>query len=129
MNIRKLAIEPTYKKENGLWSLNIRDLLPKIEFIPVEQSLILIPPNQFGGNHKHPRTEAFIGVGRRLELIWKDDEGALHEEAMNEEKLYLFIVPPFVPHAVINKSSDMDAILYEFADAKQHEVELIEIYN
>lgn len=52
-----------------------------------------IPGGEFGGNHKHPRTEAFVGIGSDLELIWQDDSGVKHTERMDDERgLQLFIL-------------------------------------
>src|SRR5579872_3701093 len=115
--VDRIEIEPTYQRDNGLWVLQIRDSMLPNDFQLVEQSIVNIPPKQFGGNHKHPRSEIFIGLHRDLKLIWIDKEGMNHEEQMyGNGKLLMFVVSAFVPHAVINMSTEQEAVLYEFAN-------------
>lgn len=128
MEITKIFIEPSYKKDNGLWVLHIDPLLLPTEFHAVEQSLVSIPPQEAGGNHKHPRQEAFIATSKYLMLYWIDEKGEKHEEVMFDgNKLVLFIVSPYTPHAVLNTSINSSALLYEFANDKQHDVEIIKV--
>jgi uncharacterized RmlC-like cupin family protein len=113
----------TYKKKNaGVWVLNTKD-------IPVDQTkinnvqLVYLAPRQVGGNHKHQRTEWFVGIGD-LQFIWLDAQGAQHSEPMNPDgQLRLITVPPFLPHAVANISADVAGVLYEMADGELQEVE------
>ncbi|MCL4374560.1 hypothetical protein M1523_01725 [Patescibacteria group bacterium] len=37
-------------------------------------------------------------------------------------KIKLIMVPPFVPHVVINRSLDQSAVIFELADAKMDSV-------
>lgn len=127
--IEKHAFTPTYRKENGLWLLNVdTPELPVDDFTIVERNVAYIPAGEYGGNHKHPRTEAFVGIGE-LELIWQDTNGERHSELMStaeENQLRLFIVRSMTPHVVINRGKSA-AVLIEFADAAQHDVELVNL--
>lgn len=128
----KLTIQPlnyTYKKQHAdVWVLNTAD-------IPVEESLIAdvqlvhLSAGSVGGNHKHPRTEWFIGIGDLL-FVWLDENGEQQQAHMNPEgNILLISVPPYLPHAVVNTSKDMFGILYEMADGKMKEVETVPVYT
>jgi uncharacterized cupin superfamily protein len=92
-----------------------------------ERNVVYIPAGEFGGNHKHSRTEAFIGIGEQLFIVWLDDKGKKHEDKMMDgEQLFFFIVEPFTPHAVINKGSGF-AVLVELADRSNDDVERFEV--
>ncbi|OGK52247.1 hypothetical protein A2966_02500 [Candidatus Roizmanbacteria bacterium RIFCSPLOWO2_01_FULL_41_22] len=123
MTIEKKPVSPAYIKDNGLFSLNFSDL-QKLASAPIKDiSVISIPPQQFGGNHKHPRREMFIGLGEDLELIWVDERGKIKHDWMNKKnELLMFTIFPYVPHVVINHSPTKNGILIEFADDIQHEV-------
>ncbi|CUI17070.1 hypothetical protein PNK_1458 [Candidatus Protochlamydia naegleriophila] len=85
---------------------------------------IWIPPLQKGGNHKHPRRELFVSFDKHLELHWIDQRGQKQMACMKEEnQLYLFDIPPYVPHVVVNTSQVLPAMLIEFAGSEQHNVE------
>lgn len=117
-------ISPTYKKFAGdLWSLDLNQLpLPK-NFKIKERSIVYLAPKIIAGNHHHPRTEIFLGLGSSLKLIWQDETGKIHRNPMNpENKLYLFKIPANLAHAIINESNHQTAILLELADAKQDSV-------
>lgn len=125
MKVEQSPIVPTYKRENGLWVLDLDKI--KIPFDIKERSIVNIPPGQIGGNHKHPRREAFIGVGEGLELSWNQD-GKTERVNMNPEgELFLFLIPPYIEHAVINNSEITNGILIEFADEAQRDVEICEV--
>lgn len=117
----------TYKKEDSdVWVLNTND-------IPVEKSkindqqLVHLAPLSVGGNHRHPRTEWFVAIGELL-FVWLDENGVKHEEPMNPDgKLRLVMVPPFVPHAVVNQSSEKIGLLFDMADAPMSDVEKIAV--
>jgi uncharacterized RmlC-like cupin family protein len=127
--ITKIPIEPIYRKDNDLWNLDTLDLPFPEKFQVKVRNIVYIPAGEFGGNHKHPRTEAFIGIGDELFIMWQDDVGKKHEEKMMEDKqLYLFFVEPFTPHAIINKSSGA-ATLVEFADGPNVDVERVAVLN
>ncbi|GAB4219940.1 MAG: hypothetical protein Fur009_8280 [Candidatus Microgenomates bacterium] len=120
IKIKKIKIDPTYKKENQLWVLNFDDI--KVPFIVKEKSIVYILPKKLGGNHFHPRQEAFIGIGEGLELHYLK-ENIIKKERMNPDgKLFLFVIPANLPHAVFNNSNS-PAIIIEFADGKQEGVQ------
>ncbi|HUC89348.1 MAG TPA: hypothetical protein VMR45_00955 [Patescibacteria group bacterium] len=128
MNVEKLTIHPTYKKDNGLWALDTQNVLPEGVFTPVDQSIIWLPARQVAGNHKHERREALLGIGKAVHFLWQDDKGNVHEEAMNpDDTLYLFVIPPNVPHAVVNKSPTEPAILYEYFNDIHRGVERVSL--
>lgn len=94
------------------------------DFLNHHQIMLSIPPMQIGGNHKHPRREIFLSLSDDVELHWIDQDGIAHINKMKEEnQLYLFDVPPFVPHAIINLSQKSAAVLLELNDDYQHDVE------
>lgn len=127
MVVQKKIIEPAYKKDEGFWVIRTQEHFSEIPFEVQEQSLITIPPGKIGGNHKHPRKEAFIGLGEKLYLVWQDNDGKIHEEKMEDENVNLFIIPSMLPHAVINKSTTAVATLYEYASEPQHDVKRVEL--
>jgi len=128
MNIEKFPVQVKYKKQNGLWVVDLEKLaLPK-GFNPVEKNLLFMPPQQFGGNHKHPREEVFLGINENLQIIWLDEMGQRHEEIMNPKgELFIFYVPANTPHVVRNNSKTLFGILYELASDHQHDVERVNI--
>jgi len=125
MNIQKFEIKPKYKKENGLYVIDIDSI--KIPFKVRERSVIYIPPNQFGGNHKHLRQEAFIGIGEGLELIWIQNNKRNKEKMNSKGEIFLFIVPSYLGHAVVNNSKNESGILIEYASDFQKDVESCKI--
>lgn len=113
-------VDPTYVKDNGLkvFSIDAADTL--VPFAIAERSIVHLPPGQIGGNHSHPRAEAFIALGDGLELHWIDSNNVKQVVPMNpNSELRLLVIPPHVPHAVINTSDHSPANLIEYADAVQ----------
>ena len=122
--VRIYPIKPLYTKENGLYVQEIdrEDLL--LGFTPVVRHLVTIPAGQISANHKHPRSEGFIGIGKSLTFYWIDTEGRTLEEDMTlDDQLLLFVVPPYVPHAIKN-NSDAPAVLLEYADSPQSDAQI-----
>lgn len=119
----------TYKKpESEVWVLNTDDIPVQKEIIK-DQQIVHLAPLSVGGNHKHPRTEWFIGIGD-LYFVWLDEDGARHEESMHPDgQIVLIEVPPYLPHAVVNKSKDKVGILFEMADEKMEKVEQVKVYE
>lgn len=59
-----------------------------------------------------------------LVLYWVDNTGKRQEKFMTDsEKVLLIKIPPLVPHAVKNISEFKFGVLFEYADAKQYDVE------
>jgi uncharacterized RmlC-like cupin family protein len=117
----------TYKKpDTDVWVLNTDDI-PVDEALIKDKQLVHLAPGSVGGNHRHPRTEWFIGIGE-LVLVWLDEHGEKHEEHMHPAgQIKLIMMPPFLAHAVVNKSQDSFGILYELADGKMVDVERVEV--
>ncbi len=130
MSVEKVAIKPTYTKENGLWVLNTQELLPEDTSELGGQAIVCIPPREVAGNHKHAWREMFLAIGAGAHLLWQDGHDMMHEEAMNPDNtLYLFKIPSKVPHAVANRS-DNPIVLYEyFDDTRQGVAETIELIS
>lgn len=127
--VKIYSIEPLYKKSNGLYVQEIdRTDLP-LEFEPLVRHLVTVPAGEISANHKHPRKEAFIGIGDDLEFIWLDNDGQKRHEKMNHNgELKLFVVDSFTPHAIKN-SSTAPAVLLEYADREQvdQDIELVSL--
>jgi uncharacterized RmlC-like cupin family protein len=120
-------IEPSYKKDSGVWVLHLEDIVLPDGFVSKEQSIISIPPGITAGNHKHPRIELFVGNGEGLVFSWLDEEGKAHEQRMNPDgTLFLFIVPATLPHAISNRGNTIATVL-ELASDVQHDVEKVEV--
>lgn len=68
MPIEKRLFTLTYTKENGLFVIKLKEV-KDLPFIIKEKSLVNIPPKAMGGNHKHPRWEAFVGLGEGLKVF------------------------------------------------------------
>jgi len=127
MGIEIHELKPAMKLPDGRWNLDLATIVLPEYFKTKESMLIYLPPNSYGGNHKHPRREAFIGTAD-LDLLWKDEDGVIHREKMGREgTTLLFIVQPNTPHLVVNTSKTSSALLYELADDLQHDVELVDI--
>jgi 8-oxo-dGTP diphosphatase len=74
----------TYKRDDtDLWVLNTNDLPINKDLIK-DQQIIHFAPKSFGGNHSHPRTEWFIGIGD-LTLIWLDQNDKRQEQNMTSK--------------------------------------------
>lgn len=129
MNPQIKQLDYTYKKpDTDVWVLNTDDIPVGDESIQDVQ-LVHLAPGSVGGNHKHPRTEWFIGIGDLL-FIWLDDEGNTHQEHMHPDgQIMLITVTPYLPHAVANVSPDKVGILYEMADGKMKDVEVVKVYE
>lgn len=129
-----VMLEPKITKINysyqrhkpDLWVLNNEDI-PVDTHLIKDQQIVHFSPKSFGGNHSHPRTEWFIGIGD-LSLVWLDQENQKHELKMStDDALLLVEVPPHVPHAVINNSDTEFAVLFEYADGKMEDVTQVEV--
>lgn len=127
--IDEISFTPKYKRENGLWVVDPDNVNLPDDFLVKERSIVYIPPGQYGGNHKHPRSEAFFGIGSKgLFLVWLDESGQRREAEMvgENQELTLFVVPPYVPHAVINRDTSF-AVLVEYADGPSEGVEPVDV--
>ena len=108
--------------------INFEDIPFPNDFTLKERSLVAMIPEEMGGNHKHPRTECFLVFGGNLEFIWLDKNGKKQVESMtSKDNLLLFVVPPFLSHAVVNKSETETAYLLEFADMELRDFERVEV--
>lgn len=96
-------------------------------FSPLIKHLVTIPAGAVSANHAHPRFESFIGIGKSLKFYWIDKNGdRKYEDMTAQDGLLLFIVPPHVPHAILNES-DAPAVLLEYADRAQNEEDITHI--
>lgn len=129
----EVDIIPVYEFDariDGLLKVDLDKLPLPSDFINQHQILIYIPPMQFGGNHKHPRREIFFSLNDNIELHWIDKNGTTHVNKMREEnQIYIFDVHPFVPHAIVNLSQKLAAVLLEFTNDRQHNVEPYTVFR
>jgi len=125
----KFQVDPTYTKENGVWVLDLKNVLLPRYFHIKEMNIIYVPPGQTLGNHRHPRTEIFVGIGDNLELSWITKDRKVKHEPMHPDKskIMLWKVPPFLPHAIRNTSATQFALLVEYANSSQSGVEEIKV--
>ncbi len=121
-------IELKYIKNNGLWVLDIENI--SLPFAVKEKSVVCLPAGQIGGNHFHPRKEAFIALNEDLVLIWQDKQGQKHQEKMKPDKqFYLFVLNKNVPHVIKNISTTHDAFLIEYANQLQKNVSQVDLID
>lgn len=122
-----ITLDYSYKKPGSdVWVLNVDDIPVDTSAIK-DQQIVHFAPEAIGGNHKHPRTEWFVGIGD-LVFIWLDENGVKKEEHMHPDGLIrLITVPPYLAHAVVNRSEDKVGILFELADGKQENVEKVRV--
>lgn len=127
MNPKITKLNFTYKKpDSDVWVLNLNDIPINKDRIK-DQQIVHFAPKSFGGNHQHPRTEWFIGIGE-LQLIWLDETGEKYFEQMNPGgEILLIEIPPYTPHAVLNQSETQSAVLFELADGKMIDKEEVQI--
>ena len=80
----------------------------------------------WAADHKHQRQEILLGITGELWLIWRDESGERQEQKMLREdgKLQLFVIAPYVPHLVENRSTTESASLHEWSNLKD-EAELL----
>jgi uncharacterized RmlC-like cupin family protein len=125
-NFQKLNY--TYKKSDSeVWVLNTKNI-PVDHSKVVDVQLVHLSPGSVGGNHRHQRTEWFVGIGELL-FVWLDEAGNQYSEQMHPDgKIVLVTVPPFLPHAVVNLSKTTAGILYEMADGVMKDPEKVEVY-
>lgn len=111
------AFEPKYRRDNGLLVLDLDSVPLPSGFVLRERSLVRLPAGQIAGNHKHLRQEAYLCLGLGVQLHWIDEAEEAHVEQMHrpEGDPQLFVIPPLVPHAIINTSGH-DAALLGYAD-------------
>jgi hypothetical protein len=126
MTVLKRKIIPNCSKKNGLFVLNFSDI-KNLPFKVKERSLVYLPKAELGGNHKHSRWEAFIGLSDDLQIIWQDKNKKTYKQNMtSKSSLLLFIVYPNTPHVILNNSSKK-AVLLELASDKQKNVEIVNL--
>ncbi|MCA9371344.1 hypothetical protein KC726_00435 [Candidatus Woesebacteria bacterium] len=124
MSITQKIIKPSYARQSGLWVLHVHDIIQHIDFVVKETNVIYIPPGVAGGNHKHPRIEAFFAPEEGLELIFQE-KGTIKKLPMKSDgNLCIFTIAPMVPHAVFNNSKK-PLPLIEFADGPMQDVQKI----
>ena len=122
-----LKFKPTYKREDGL-TVIYDPSVPFPENFDIKiQGVIVFPPGAKGGNHKHPRIEAFYSPGD-LTLVYINENGQKQEMSMAPEndEYKLFIIPSNLPHTVVNRTGN-ELIMVEFANEEQHDVEKVEL--
>lgn len=122
-----LKFEPTYKKEDGLVVIDDVSVPLPDNFKMRIQSTVVFPAGAMGGNHKHPRLEAFYSISD-LTLIYLDENGEKKEMSMapEEGKYKLFVISSNLPHTVVNRT-EKEAVMIEFANEEQYGVEVVKL--
>ncbi len=121
------TFKPTYKREDGL-TVIYDSSIPFPGGIEIKvRGIVVFPPGAKGGNHKHPRIEAFYSPGA-LTVVWIDKDGKKHKESMSPRggKFRLFITKPGEPHAIIN-NTNREISLVEYANEEQYGVEAVSV--
>jgi uncharacterized RmlC-like cupin family protein len=115
----QISFQPSYARPTqGMWVVDMKDLpLPDTFQTKLPPRVIYIEAGGWGGNHRHLRREAYVGLGAGLYVIWRDETGERHEAPMlpDDGSLRLFVVPSMMPHLVENRSSE-PGVLYELLD-------------
>jgi hypothetical protein len=112
---------------NGKLKISLDEIMKSSDFS--NPTLISIPSMQVGGNHKHSHRELFLSLDDFLELHWVDSVGCKHQRKMRDSStVWLFEIPPGIPHAVVNTSENLNGTLVEFADAEPLSVEYYPVY-
>jgi ADP-ribose pyrophosphatase YjhB (NUDIX family) len=126
-SVKSYSFEPKYRRDNGLVVLDTDKLPLAGDFEVRETSVVRLPAGQIAGNHKHSRREAYFCLDEGVQLHWVDEAGQVHIEQMAnaENDPRLFVVPPFVPHAVVN-ASGRGVTLLGYADGPLENVEPVE---
>ena len=117
--IQIIPVSAKYIREDGLEVFYLDR--PELEgvFEVRDTSFVRIPAGVAGGNHKHPRSEAFMALADGLTLHWLDETGK--SSSLDITPGSLFVVAPGVAHAVVNHSSNMVSMI-EYADGPQVDV-------
>ena len=86
-------------------------------FMAKTVDLVYFDPGDKGGNHSHPRTEIFVIKSGSLEIHVKQDDGKvkIHNLEVTENGYQAIVIPPNIPHAVIN-DSNKPAVMLELSD-------------
>lgn len=112
----KIYIKPLYKKENGMYVIDITGVPFKSDYSWIEKISMSLPSGIVAGNHAHQHVEAFLAMTNGLYLYWLDKKGKKQKMAMYDRKKPFFIIlPPNVPHAVKNRAKH-DGIMVKFAN-------------
>lgn len=126
-SVQSYPFEPKYKRGNGLVVIDTDNLPLPNDFELRETSVVRLPAGEVAGNHRHSRQEAYFCLDEGVVLHWLDEAGRVHvEEMADAEKPRLFVVPSYVPHAVVNTSMN-DVTLLGYADGLLEGVEPVEV--
>jgi len=124
-----VKFSPTYKRDDELTVIYGKSIpLPKRYKQKYKESgIVIFPAGAKGGNHKHPRIEAFYSPDN-LTIVWIDKDGKKQKKSMTpvNGKYLLFITKPNETHSIINTTKDKK-ILIEFAEVEQHGVKSVEL--
>lgn len=112
----KVFIDPLYKKNNGMYVLDVTGEPFKSPYIWIEKVSMSLPPGVVAGNHSHKHSEAFLAMTPGLVLYWQDRKKKKHKMVMFGKRKHFFIIMPSnIPHAVKNNSKN-NGIMVKFAN-------------
>jgi uncharacterized RmlC-like cupin family protein len=99
---------PTPERENGPWHISPSSFVPAQDFEEAVSMVVEFGPTSWAGNHRHIEKEMLICLVGDMYLIWRDKNGARHEEKMLEpdRPLRAFLIDSNVPHLMENRSND-----------------------
>lgn len=99
MGIQQIPVRPLYRKDNGMYVVDVTNIPFPTEEVFLERVAISIPAGV-------KRAEAFISFTEGVDCFWRDDSGAIQVVSLLQRgQIFLTIVPSFVPHAVWNRSA------------------------
>lgn len=126
MEPQQFPISIMYKKENGMYVVDLKPIVFPEHYTFSEQVAIVMPPAVIAGNHKHKRAEAFIVLGTSVDLYWENEKLEVKKMQMvTKEQLYVTIVPSNVPHAIKNNNTEHSAFLIEYGTEQPGPVERV----
>lgn len=130
MHVDIIPITKLDKRSNGILKIQLNSLPLPSEYVNYHPVLIYIPPLQYGGNHKHSHREMFISLSQDVEVHWIDENGMKQVNTMREnDEIYLFVIHPLVPHAIVNVSKESPAVILEWTDSSRHNAESIMVHE
>jgi quercetin dioxygenase-like cupin family protein len=103
------------RPEQGIEGFDPSSILLPVGFTVVKALLYRFAPGGWGGDHTHPHREIFMSIGEGMYLSWRDKDGTVRHEQMQEPDgtMQVFSVEPHTPHLVTNRSPDSIGVLYE----------------
>jgi len=110
--------DPTKRTNEAINLSHFKTIAKDVGFVIAHEAIVLVGPHGYGGNHIHRRKEFQVALNGNPVFIYRDEAGRVIEEEMGRDEeggLKAFVVPEFLPHAVLNPD-DQPAAIFEFYD-------------